>query len=81
MADFSKPSRSGDFVLIGDSGEKDPEIYALLARRHPGQVSRILIRNVAHRPLDFARARRVFDNLPGVQWQAFEEPAELPEIL
>jgi phosphatidate phosphatase APP1 len=32
------------FVLIGDSGERDPEIYAALARRHPGAVRMIYIR-------------------------------------
>jgi phosphatidate phosphatase APP1 len=32
------------FVLVGDSGERDPEIYAGLAREHPGRVLRIYIR-------------------------------------
>lgn len=31
-------------VLVGDSGEKDPEIYAALARAHPGRVLRIYVR-------------------------------------
>jgi phosphatidate phosphatase APP1 len=31
-------------VLVGDSGERDPEIYARLAREHPGRVHRIYIR-------------------------------------
>jgi phosphatidate phosphatase APP1 len=31
-------------VLVGDSGEQDPEIYAALAREHPGRVKRIYIR-------------------------------------
>ena len=34
------------FVLIGDSGEQDPEIYAEVVRRHPQQVKVIYIRNV-----------------------------------
>ena len=34
------------FVLIGDSGEQDPEIYAEVVRRHPKQVKVIYIRNV-----------------------------------
>ncbi|MFC5510031.1 App1 family protein [Massilia jejuensis] len=34
------------FVLIGDSGEKDPEIYTEIVRRHPQQVRMIYIRNV-----------------------------------
>lgn len=31
-------------VLVGDSGERDPEIYAELARENPGRVLRIYIR-------------------------------------
>jgi phosphatidate phosphatase APP1 len=34
------------FVLIGDSGERDPEIYAEVVRRHPQSVKVIYIRNV-----------------------------------
>lgn len=34
------------FVLIGDSGERDPEIYAEILRRHPHSVRVIYIRNV-----------------------------------
>jgi phosphatidate phosphatase APP1 len=34
------------FVLIGDSGEHDPEIYAELVRRHPGRIRAIYIRSV-----------------------------------
>lgn len=34
------------FVLIGDSGEQDPEIYAEVVRRYPQSVRMIYIRNV-----------------------------------
>ncbi|KAL7542907.1 hypothetical protein ACHAXR_012209 [Thalassiosira sp. AJA248-18] len=34
------------FILIGDSGEKDPEVYAELYRRYPDQIDKIWIRNV-----------------------------------
>lgn len=34
------------FVLIGDSGEKDPEIYAQTVREHPGRIRAIYIRDV-----------------------------------
>jgi hypothetical protein len=35
------------FVLVGDSGEKDPEVYANIAKDYPAQVKAILIRNVS----------------------------------
>jgi phosphatidate phosphatase APP1 len=45
MAHF--PSRQ--FVLVGDSGERDPEVYAAVARRRPEQVAGIAIRLVESR--------------------------------
>lgn len=43
MAHF--PDRS--FVLIGDSGEKDPEVFAAIREQYGGQVQEIRIRDVA----------------------------------
>ncbi len=40
------------FVLIGDSGEKDPEIYAAVARANPGRILAIYIREVRLEPGD-----------------------------
>lgn len=34
------------FVLIGDSGEKDPEIYHRVVREYPGRIRAIYIRDV-----------------------------------
>ncbi len=38
------------FVLIGDSGEQDPEIYAAIVRRHPQRIRAIYIRSIDPRP-------------------------------
>lgn len=38
------------FVLIGDSGQRDPEIYTQIVREHPQRVLAIYIRNVSHDP-------------------------------
>jgi phosphatidate phosphatase APP1 len=35
------------FVLIGDSGEEDPEIYLQAVREHPGRIMVVYIRDVA----------------------------------
>ena len=42
----SYPNRQ--FILIGDSGEHDPEIYGWAAGTFPNQVKEIYIRNVTH---------------------------------
>jgi hypothetical protein len=68
------------FVLIGDSGERDPEIYAALARRYPQQIERIWIRDVTGEPAVAERYRNVFRNLPGDLWQVFQSPTELKPL-
>ena len=42
------------FILIGDSGERDPEIYAALARKYPQQITAIYIRDVTGEPASAA---------------------------
>lgn len=36
------------FVLVGDSGQRDPEIYADLVHEHRGRVVAVYIRDVSH---------------------------------
>ena len=35
------------FVLLGDSGEEDPEIYLQTIREHPGRITTVYIRDVS----------------------------------
>lgn len=42
--------RSLPFVLIGDSGQRDPEIYTEIVREHPGRVLAVYVRDVSHGP-------------------------------
>ncbi len=48
------------FVLIGDSGEKDPQIYADIVRSHPDRVLAVYIREVRLDPGD-GRVEQVTD--------------------
>jgi phosphatidate phosphatase APP1 len=38
------------FVLVGDSSQADPEVYAEVARLYPGRVPAVYIRDVTRRP-------------------------------
>ena len=78
MADF--PGRR--FLLVGDSGERDPEVYAEVARRRPEQVTGIAIRQVeGKRPLHRQRAwlDRVARKLPAGFMTVFTEPDDLAD--
>ena len=48
------------FVLIGDSAEKDPEIYADIVRAYPGRILAVYIREVRLDPGD-GRVEKVSD--------------------
>lgn len=52
------------FVLIGDSGEQDLEIYLEMARSHPGRIRTILIRNVSSPPRSEALREFAARNAP-----------------
>lgn len=53
------------FILIGDSGQHDPEIYTRIVEEHPGRVLAVYIRNVSRDPERLeaieALARRVVE--------------------
>lgn len=66
------------FVLIGDSGERDPEIYAGLARKHPRQIEHIFIRDVTGEAAEAPRYRECFRTLPREVWTVFHEPPSPP---
>lgn len=68
------------FVLVGDSGERDAEIYRFLARRFPRQVAAILIRQLATKPLSAQRIERLRDVPIGVEVRLFEGPDDLSDL-
>ena len=65
------------FVLVGDSGEQDPEVYAALMKRFPKQIVRIYIRNVTQARPDDVRFRALFRDVPAEKWALFTDPRGL----
>lgn len=70
-----------DFVLVGDAGEADPEIYAAIARDHPARVCAILIRDPSGAGRDAPRYRRAFAGLPAARWQVFGDDEDWGAVL
>jgi len=66
------------FLLVGDSAERDPEIYGGLARKFGDQVAAIFIRELPHRPMDAERCQKAFCRLPENRYGIFRSPTELP---
>lgn len=68
------------FVLVGDSGQQDPEIYAALARSH-SNVTHIFIRDVTNEAADSERYQQAFVDVPASRWALFTDPATLVDRL
>ena len=68
------------FVLVGDSGEVDPEVYGEIGRRHPDQVERIFIRDVTGEKRNAPRYAKAFEGVRPEVWALFEDAAELPAL-
>ncbi|MDJ0700713.1 MAG: DUF2183 domain-containing protein [Woeseiaceae bacterium] len=68
-----------DFVLVGDSGEQDPEVYAGLLREYPQQVKKAYIRNVTNETPDNERFAAVFDGIDADRWVLFDHPKEIAD--
>jgi phosphatidate phosphatase APP1 len=68
------------FVLVGDSGERDPEIYCRAAKRFPNQVKAIYIRDVVARRITRQRLEKITESLPAGLCQAFSDASELSDM-
>ena len=62
------------FILVGDSGERDANIYADMARKYPGRILKIYIRDVKN---DKAGVEKIFAGLPKTQWAVFTDSSEI----
>ncbi|HEX6105768.1 MAG TPA: phosphatase domain-containing protein [Gemmatimonadales bacterium] len=51
------------FILVGDSGQEDPEIYRAVVRDHPGRILAVYIRNVRPHPERVAAVRRLAEEI------------------
>jgi phosphatidate phosphatase APP1 len=69
-------------VLVGDSGEHDPEIYGFIARKYPKRIHQIFIRAVKGETKDDERFLKAFKDVPREKWMIFTDPInELPKDL
>jgi phosphatidate phosphatase APP1 len=64
-------------IFIGDSGERDPELYGEFARMWKDRVLGIFIRNVTEEKNDGARIRKAFNGVPSGKWRLFKNASEI----
>ena len=56
------------FILVGDSTQKDPEVYGEIARRHPNQIVHIYIRRVSGAENSKSRFDAAFEGCDEGAW-------------
>lgn len=68
------------FILVGDSGEEDPEIYAAIAKEYRDRIIHVFIREDAHTAPDDGRYARLFADWPSERWTLFRGGQDLMEL-
>ncbi len=69
-----------DFVLVGDSGEKDPKIYLKMCRQFGSRIKGVFIRDISQRPLEEDIFRKLRQALPGGVCEKFETADDLSQF-
>ena len=69
-----------EFVLVGDSGEKDPEIYLKICKRNPGRIKGLFIRDLEHRPMSDELFDAIKTAMAGNICARFNDGSDLQEL-
>jgi phosphatidate phosphatase APP1 len=71
------------FLLVGDTGEKDPEVYGEIARRYPNQIKGIYVRNVTNETGEEERYQEAWVDVNPEICHVFTDPSsvKLPSTL
>ncbi len=65
------------YILIGDSAERDPEVYGAIARKFGDRVEAIYIRDVSNEDLKSERMKSAFEGVAAEKCVLFDDPAAL----
>lgn len=66
-----------DFILVGDSGEHDPEVYQAIYKEFPGQVKAIWIRDIGSDGQIRERIDAINNAIHPMSIQLFREPESI----
>lgn len=64
-----------EFILIGDSGEQDPEVYSAMLNQYPDRIIHVFIRNITNESINNARMSALVDN--PAKWTLFADPSDI----
>ncbi len=67
--------KNKQIILVGDSGEEDPEVYSQLLRQYPNRVLKVFIRNITAESLTNERFEPLVDDPD--RWVLFADASAL----
>lgn len=68
-----------EFVLIGDSGEKDPKIYRKICKRYPDRVKAVFIRDLDYRRFEPENLAKLARSIPAGICCSYQDSGDLRE--
>jgi hypothetical protein len=68
------------FVLVGDTGERDLEIYGAIARHYPDRVMHVFLCEISPEDAESARLASAFKGVPESRWTLFWAPSALMRL-
>ena len=68
-----------EFVLIGDSGEKDPKIYRKICKQFPDRVKAVFIRDLDYRRVEPENLAKLARSIPAGICCSYQDSGGLRE--
>jgi phosphatidate phosphatase APP1 len=68
------------FMCVGDSGEKDPEVYSKILSEFQERVDAVFIRDVTGQGQDADRYKTLFPGEAAAKLRVFRDPKDLPPL-
>jgi phosphatidate phosphatase APP1 len=75
---FFLSNTNRDYVLIGDSGEKDPEVYGTITTEYPERIRAIFIRAIKGEAFNDERFITAFQDISQDKSQIFDDTTQVP---
>ena len=63
------------FILIGDSGEQDPEVFSAMLAKYPDRIAHVFIRNITAENIDNERFSVLVNSAK--DWTLVEDPVKI----
>lgn len=76
---FLKNTMNRKFILLGDSFQKDPNIYANITAKNLDRIEKVFIRKYANDTSTQLKLEQIFQNIPRNKWATFETGDDLPK--